>query len=51
MRMRLEGNIARMTHKWKAYGLLMEKSAGKRAHGRPKRRWADDIKVYLVERG
>jgi hypothetical protein len=33
------------------YGVLMGKPDGKRPLGRPRSRWEDDIKIYLVDIG
>jgi hypothetical protein len=30
-----------------AYGVLVGRPDGKRPHGKPKRRWEDNIKMYL----
>jgi len=30
-----------------AYTILVGKSEGKRTHGRPRRRWEDNIRMYL----
>jgi hypothetical protein len=37
--------------KSKAYRFLVRKPEGKRALGRPRRRWVDNIKMDLVEIG
>jgi hypothetical protein len=34
-----------------AYRILVEKPEGKRPLGRPRRRWEDNIKIYLREIG
>jgi hypothetical protein len=34
-----------------AYRILVGKLEGKRPLGRPRRRWVDNIKIYLTERG
>jgi hypothetical protein len=47
--MKWEGNVARMGEKRNAYRLLVGKPEGKRSLGRPRRRWVDNIKVYLGE--
>jgi hypothetical protein len=46
-RMRWAGNVARTGQKRNAYRILVEKPEGKRHLGRPRRRWADNIKVDL----
>jgi hypothetical protein len=33
------------------YRILVEKREGKRTLGRPRRRWEDDIKIYLQKVG
>jgi hypothetical protein len=48
-RMRLVGHIARMGEKRNSYRILMGKPEGKRRLGRPRRRWVDNIKMYLRE--
>jgi hypothetical protein len=44
-RMRWAGNAARMVKKRNAYRILVGKPEGKRPIGRPRRRWADNIKT------
>jgi len=34
-----------------AYGILVERPDGRRPLGRPRRRWDDNIKMYLQELG
>jgi hypothetical protein len=46
-RMRWAGHVARMGGKRNAYRLLV----GKRPLGRPRRRWADNIKIDLLKIG
>jgi hypothetical protein len=48
-RMRWEGHVARMGEKRNAYRLFVGKPEGKRPLGRPRRRWVDDIRMYLGE--
>jgi hypothetical protein len=50
-RMTWEGHVARMGKKRNAYRLLVGKPEGKRPLGRPRRRWVDNIKIYLLEIG
>jgi hypothetical protein len=50
-RMRLAGHVARMGEKRNAYRLLVGKPEGKRPLGRPSRRWANNIRMDLVEVG
>jgi hypothetical protein len=48
-RMRWAGHVARMGEKRNAYRLLVGKPEGKRPLGRPRRRWADGIRMDLGE--
>jgi hypothetical protein len=48
-RIRWAGNVARMGEKRNAYRILVGKPEGKRPLGRQRRRWADNIKIYLRE--
>jgi hypothetical protein len=50
-RMRWVGHLARMGEKRNVYRLLVGKPDGKRSLGRPRRRWMDNIKLDLLERG
>jgi hypothetical protein len=50
-RMRWTGHVARMRVKRNMYRLLVGKPEGKRQLGRPRRRWIDNIKKDLLERG
>jgi hypothetical protein len=50
-RMRWAGHVARMVEKRNAYRILVGKPEGKRLLGRPRRRWLDNIKIYLREIG
>jgi hypothetical protein len=50
-RMRWAGNVARMGEKRNAYRILVGKPEGTRRLGRPRRRWVDNIKMYLREIG
>jgi hypothetical protein len=50
-RMRWAGHVARMGGKRNPYRILVEKSEGKRPLGRPRRRWVDNIKIDLREKG
>jgi hypothetical protein len=45
------GHVARMGVRRNAYRLLVLKPEGKRPLGRPRRRWVDNIKMDLGERG
>jgi hypothetical protein len=49
--MRWARHEARTGEKKNAYRLLGEKPEGKSQLGRPRRRWADNIKMYLREIG
>jgi hypothetical protein len=46
-RMRWEKHVARMGEKRNAYRILVGKPQGERSLGRPRRRWMDNIKIYL----
>jgi hypothetical protein len=50
-RMRKAGYIARTGEKRNAYMILVGKTEGKRPLGRPRRRWEDNIRMYLREIG
>jgi hypothetical protein len=50
-RMRWAGHIARMCEKRNAYRILVGKPEGRRPLGRPRRRWVNNIKIYLREIG
>ena len=50
-RMRLAGHVARMGQGRGVHRVLMGKPEGKRPLGRPRRRWEDNIKMYLQEVG
>jgi hypothetical protein len=50
-RMRLAGHVARMGENRNAYRILVGNLYGKRPLGRPRRRWVDNIKMYLRKRG
>jgi hypothetical protein len=50
-RMRLAGHVARMGEKRNAYRILAGKPAGKRALGRPRSGWVDNIKIDFREIG
>jgi hypothetical protein len=50
-RMRRAGHAAHMGEKQDAYWILVEKPEGRRPHGRPRRRWEDNIKMDLHEVG
>jgi len=49
--MRWAGHVARAGERRGAYRVLVGKTEGKRPHGRPRRRWEDNIKMYLQEVG
>jgi hypothetical protein len=48
-RMRWAGQVARMGEKRNPYRIMVGKPEGKRPLGRPRRRWADNIKIDLKE--
>jgi hypothetical protein len=50
-RMRWAGHVARLGERRGAYKVLVGRPEGKRSHGRPRRRWEDDIKMCLKEIG
>ena len=50
-KMRLAGHVARMGERRGVYMVLVGKPEGKRALGRPRRRWEDNIKMNLEEVG
>jgi hypothetical protein len=49
--MRWAGHVARMWEKRNAYRILVGKPEGKRPLGRPRRRWVNNIKIYVREMG
>jgi hypothetical protein len=51
MRMRWAGHVARKGEKRNAYRLLVGKPEGRSPLGRPKRRWLDNIRMYVGEIG
>jgi len=50
-RMRWAGHVARMGERRGVYRALVGKPEGKRPLGRPRRRWEDNIRRYLLEVG
>jgi hypothetical protein len=50
-RMRWAGHIARMGKRRNAYRILVGKPERRRSLGRPRRRWVNNIKIDLRERG
>ena len=48
-RMRWAGHVAQMGEGRGVHGVLVGKPEGKRPLGRPRRRWEDNIKMYLQE--
>jgi hypothetical protein len=46
-RMRWAGHVPRMVETRNAYRILVGKPEGNRPLGRPRRRWVDNIKIYL----
>ena len=46
-RMRRAGHVACMGERRGVYRVLVGKSEGKRPLGRPRRRWEDNIKIYI----
>ena len=49
--MRWAGHVARIGQERGVYRVLVGKPEGKRPLGRPRRRWKDNIKIYLQEVG
>jgi hypothetical protein len=49
--MRWAGHVARMGEGRGVYRVLVGKPEGKRTLGRPRRRWENNIKMYLQEVG
>ena len=49
--MRWAGHVARMGEARRVYRVLVGKPEEKRPMGRPRRRWEDNIKMYLQEVG
>jgi hypothetical protein len=45
------GHVARMGEKRGAYRILVGRPEGRRPLGRPRRRWEDNIKIYLQDVG
>jgi hypothetical protein len=50
-RLRWAGHVARMGERRGAYGALLGKPEGRRPLERPRRRWKDNIKLYVQEVG
>jgi len=50
-RMRWAGHVVRMGEERGVYSVLVGKSEGRRPLGRPRRRWVDNIRMYLQELG
>ena len=50
-RMRWAGHVARMGEERGGCRFLVGKPVGKRRLGRPRRRWVDNIRIYLQEVG
>ena len=48
-RMRWAGHVARMGEERGVYRVLVGKPEGKRPLGRPRRRWVDNIRMYLQD--
>ena len=51
MRMRWAGQVARMSQRKGAQRVIAGQPAGKRLFGRPRYRWADNIKMNIQEVG
>ena len=50
-RMRWAGHVARMGEERRVYRVLVGKPEGRRPMGRPRRRWADNIRMAVQEVG
>jgi len=50
-RMRWAGHVVRMGKSRGVYGVLVGKPEGKKPLEKPRRRWEDNIKMYLQEMG
>ena len=50
-RLRWAGHVIRMEEGWNAFKILTGKSTGKRPLRRPRRRWEDNIRMDLEEKG
>jgi hypothetical protein len=50
-RMRWAGHVALMGELRGAYNILVGRPEGRRPLGRPRRRWEDNIKMYIIEIG
>ena len=50
-RLRWAGHVARMEQGRSAFKILIRKPTGKRPLGRPRRRWKDNIRINLEEKG
>jgi hypothetical protein len=50
MRVRWTERVIRIRTKRNAYRVLVEKPQRNRPHGRPRRRWEDNIEVYFKEK-
>jgi len=50
-RMRWAGHVVRMGEESGVYSVLVGKPEGRRPLGRPRRRWADNIRMDLLEVG
>jgi hypothetical protein len=48
---RLAGHVARMREMRTAYRILVGNPEGRKPLGRPRRRWENNIKMYLRETG
>jgi len=50
-KIRLAGHVARIGERRVVYRVLVGKFEGKRPLGKPRRRWEDNINMYLQEVG
>ena len=51
IRFRWAGHVARMEEGRSAFKILTGKPTGKRPLGRPRRRWEDNVRMALEEKG
>jgi hypothetical protein len=50
-RIRWAGHVARMGEEREVYKVLVGKLEGRRPLGKPRRRWEDEIRMYLGKTG
>ena len=47
-RLRRTGHVTRMEEGRSAFGILTDKTTGKRPLGRPRSKWEDNIRIYFT---